>query len=216
MASDDAALGISEFARLMVHRLLPRGRPDEALDQIRFWNLPLTGSDCEENRGIARAFAHAGPDLRPALRRRAPQPASRFLKPLPRGNRILPLVGDFAAPSDLRRTGDELRCRNLPLRCFHVSHAAVHPLRSERWRRWVENPSGLSCESRAPTPGALQGAPWERRRLRESDFGPPPAGKIRSRAVNEISEPAHARRCTIRWFCHGQRTETCRFLRDSA
>ncbi len=113
--------------------------------------LPLTQADIEWIERVLRAFYAEGPKIdyygsravdavRPSYRqlmtatdrfRRsrsflATEDGFRFVKGLHSRNLIVPVVGDFAGPSAIRRVGDYLRAHGARIQVFYGSNVGVY------------------------------------------------------------------------------------------
>jgi hypothetical protein len=74
------------------------------------------------------AMPDQGGQLRSFL---ASEATFRFVKGLQSRNLIVPIVGDFAGPSALRRIGDTVRHRGSEIRVFYGSNVGVYLTRRQ-------------------------------------------------------------------------------------
>lgn len=144
-------------------------KEEEAIRIIESWRLNLAAADFDSIHSVARAFFRNGLDLKFNSYNRPPRPdyptyrqllletdsdgiqsnylatEERFLviKQLHQENRIIPIVGDLGGEAALRQTAEELRKRNLPLKCLYVSNVEFYLFGSERWKKYVQNISYL-------------------------------------------------------------------------
>jgi hypothetical protein len=113
--------------------------------------LPLTEADNEWIDRVLRAFYVDGPEIdyygsravdavRPSFRQLmtakdmfgrsrsflATEESFRFVKELQSRNLVLPIVGDFAGRSAIRRVGDYLRAHRVRLHAFYGSNVGVY------------------------------------------------------------------------------------------
>ena len=102
----------------------------------------------------------------------------RSVRDLQRGDRVIPLVGDFAGPTSLPRLGDWLRRRGHALGVLYISDVEFFLLRSGRFAAYVE---GL---------GRL---PWAEGAVHRSGRVPAPSmapGRIRGDSSTTVIRPA--------------------------
>jgi hypothetical protein len=76
----------------------------------------MTGKD---HRGIRRSYL-------------ATESAFQFVKQLQAGNRVVPVIGDFAGPHALRRIGEYARGHSLAVTTFYASNVEVYLSRDQR------------------------------------------------------------------------------------
>ena len=63
----------------------------------------------------------------------------RFIKTLHAGNRIVPLVGDFAGEKSLVGLGGYLMNRNLKVSTFYTSNVEYYLFQNQAWKRFFDN-----------------------------------------------------------------------------
>lgn len=135
--------------------------------------LPLTEADVEWIDRVLRAFYADGPKIdyygtrvvdavRPSYRQLmtakdifgrsrsflANEDGFRFVKELQSRNLILPVVGDFAGRSTIRRVGDHLRAHGERVHTFYGSNVGVY-LNSQQTYAFCANLATLPATSRA-------------------------------------------------------------------
>ena len=153
---------------------LDRARLDAAITEVRRYLEPCDVVRDDEWAALATIQARlAGPGLRarflalpiyPTLSQliRTPDRAGRpahllaaeatyqAVRSRQLGDRVLPLVGDFAGRDDLPRLGAWLRRHGLALSVVYVSYVEFFLFRAGRFARYVENLAGLPWK-----PGAV-------------------------------------------------------------
>jgi hypothetical protein len=161
--------GISELLRYIdqspVDAAFKKEKESEAILAMRSWDIGISEADCSVVQRIARAFMDNGPDLKFSSFNRAPrayypsyrqlleetdsagiqsnyladEAAFQCIKKMHRENRIVPVVGDLAGSSAMKRIGDELRRRNLALACIYVSNVEFYLFGRENWSSYLNN-----------------------------------------------------------------------------
>lgn len=100
-------------------------------------------------RSFRRPWAVYHPTYRTLLQARSPSgrfgsfldsPEDyRFVRDLSRGQRIVPVVGDFAGPQALRAIGRWVREQGLTVSAFYTSNVEFYLLRNDAYERFVAN-----------------------------------------------------------------------------
>ncbi len=148
---------------------------EEAIGVVSAWNLSLTAEDLKSLRYVARTFIEVGPDLRFSSYYRQPRPhypdyrtliletdltgkksnylasEERFrrVQLLHRENRIIPVVGDLAGRTTMRRVAQKLKKWNLEVSCFYLSNVEFYLFGQERWQLYVQNMRQLPWSNNA-------------------------------------------------------------------
>ncbi len=143
-------------------------------NRIREWHLDLQPGDLEKIEYTARAFVEGGPGLRfrsynrpsssryPTYRALLQETDSagrlvnylaleeRFqrIRTLQLQNRIIPVVGNLAGKSALRRIADEVRARKLAVSCFYLSNVEFYLFGDSIWKDYVSNMQNLPWSAR--------------------------------------------------------------------
>lgn len=79
----------------------------------------------------------------------ASEGAFRSVQRMQRENRVIPVVGDFAGEQALRRVGDELRRRDLPVSVFYTSNVEQYLMEPDKWKAWAKNVDALPTNERS-------------------------------------------------------------------
>jgi hypothetical protein len=142
-----------------------RNAVEEAVKVVKAWKLTLTAEDLNSIRYVARAFVDAGPDLRFSSYYRQPrqqyptyrtllletdpngvkssylasEERFRYVQSLHKKNLIIPVTGDLAGKSALRKVGLKLREWNLQVGCFYLSNVEFYLFGQARWSAYVQN-----------------------------------------------------------------------------
>jgi hypothetical protein len=148
---------------------------EEAVDAVHAWNLSLTAEDLKSIRYVARTFIEAGPDLRFSSYYRQPrqhypdyrtllletdstgkqssylasEERFRRVKLLHQENRIIPIVGDLAGETALRRVAQILKERDFEVSCFYLSNVEFYLFGEGRWQSYVQNMQQLPWSGNA-------------------------------------------------------------------
>jgi hypothetical protein len=145
-----------------------------ALGRIRARGFTLDAADEKALRATHRAFFERGLDLSfelhdkngrkyPRLRELlaakdtggspsgfvGSERAFRAVQRMQRENRIIPVVGDFAGEHAIRRIGQELQKRGLPVSVFYTSNVEQYLMEPEKWRAWVRNVDALPANEKS-------------------------------------------------------------------
>lgn len=75
--------------------------------------------------------------------------AFRSVQRMQRENRLIPVVGDFAGEHALRRVGDELRKRDLPVSVFYTSNVEQYLMEPDKWKAWAKNVDALPANEQS-------------------------------------------------------------------
>jgi hypothetical protein len=62
-----------------------------------------------------------------------------YVREMQRGNRVIPIVGDFAGEQALRRLGRVLESRGAAVSAFYLSNVEFYLFRQRKWPVFVEN-----------------------------------------------------------------------------
>jgi hypothetical protein len=124
--------------------------------------LALTEGDFEEIRQIHREFYRQGLEIKydswrsfffPSLKEflletdlhgqnrnwLAKVEDFEYVREMQRGNRVIPIVGDFAGEQALRRLGRVLESRGAAVSAFYLSNVEFYLFRQRKWPVFVEN-----------------------------------------------------------------------------
>jgi len=164
---------LNAFSRSATSEDLFQKNYREVMDRlIDIHHFSLEEDDPKIVEYVYRAFFAAGPDIRYSFPnqygwRRFPTYAElmnetdmrgenhsyvatddnfQFLKEMERGNRIIPLVGDFAGEKTLRKLGQYLAEHGATVSAFYTSNVEYYLFQSEDWRKFYRNAASLPVD----------------------------------------------------------------------